>query len=517
MKSFMKSRIVQARAPRGRIARAIVALAFAGLFTAACKDTSGPETLSTLTITPTTATIAVNGTVQFTAAGTRSGANVTLNTPVWSVTGGGTISSSGLFTAGPTPGTSTVTVTCGGISSIATVTVTAGPPATITVTPDPATLPILTTVQFTAVVRDANGNPITATPVWSVVNGGGSINATGLFTAGSTTGTFPNTVRASSGALADTATVIVTAGAPATITVTPDPATLAINTTQQFTAEVRDAGGNVIVVTPVWSVVNGGGSINATGLFTAGNTTGTFSKTVRAGSGALADTATVIVTAPAPPPSPLGSAANFGILAGQGITCAISGTVNGATGTADIGSMPLIVYTGFFPPPAVCTFTGIIPGSGVVQTAKDDLTVAYLAAQAEVCDLNISGSDLGFYDGTTPAKTLPPGVYCFSTSAGLTGTLNLTGSATDTWTFQIGSTLIAETGSQVILAGGAIPDNVTWAVGSSATLRTNAAFQGNIMALQSITLENGVILLGRALAQVGAVDMTAGAATITIP
>jgi Ice-binding-like len=69
----------------------------------------------------------------------------------------------------------------------------------------------------------------------------------------------------------------------------------------------------------------------------------------------------------------------------------------------------------------------------------------------------------------------------------------------------------------VILAGGAIPNNVNWAVGSSATLLTNARFQGNIMALQSITLQNGVILLGRALAQVGAVDLTAGAAVITKP
>ena len=148
---------------------------------------------------------------------------------------------------------------------------------------------------------------------------------------------------------------------------------------------------------------------------------------------------------------------------------------------------------------------------------KTALTAAYLAAQGQVCDRDLTGLDLGFFDGSTPTKTLPPGTYCFSTSAGLTGTLNLTGSAAATWTFQIGSTLIAEVGSSVVLAGGAIPNNITWAVGSSATLRTNTAFQGNILALQSITLENGVILLGRALAQVGAVDLTAGGATIIRP
>ena len=46
---------------------------------------------------------------------------------------------------------------------------------------------------------------------------------------------------------------------------------------------------------------------------------------------------------------------------------------------------------------------------------------------------------------------------------------------------------------------------------------TNAAFQGNILALGSITMQNGATLVGRALAQTGAVDLTAGAATITKP
>src|SRR5688572_26838777 len=50
MKSFSESRIVQAAAPRGRIVRSVVALAFAGLFTTACRDASGPETLTSLTV-----------------------------------------------------------------------------------------------------------------------------------------------------------------------------------------------------------------------------------------------------------------------------------------------------------------------------------------------------------------------------------------------------------------------------------------------------------------------------------
>src|ERR1700674_3026914 len=82
--------------------------------------------------------------------------------------------------------------------------------ATITVTPNPATLAALSKGQFTAVGKDGLGNVIAIQPVWSVVKGGGTINATGLFTAGAAPGTFTNTVKATSGPISGTATVIVT-------------------------------------------------------------------------------------------------------------------------------------------------------------------------------------------------------------------------------------------------------------------------------------------------------------------
>jgi len=302
MESFITNRVVQSLVKRARIARAIVAGAFAVLFIAACSSSTDFSPISSLTIAPTSATLAPNGTQQFTVV-TKDGRGTTITgtKPTWSVVaGGGTISPTGLFTAGTTAGTytNTVAVTCSGITVFATVIVSPGALATITVTPNPATLAAGATQQFTAVGKDANGNVVAITPVWSVVNGGGTIIAgTGVFTAGTTPGTFANTVKATSGALSGTATVIVTAGPLATITVTPNPATLPINTTQQFTAVGKDASGNVVAITPVWSVVNGGGTIDAnTGLFTAGAVAGTFNNTVKATSGSISGTATVIVT-----------------------------------------------------------------------------------------------------------------------------------------------------------------------------------------------------------------------------
>ena len=89
-----------------------------------------------------------------------------------------------------------------------------------------------------------------------------------------------------------------TPGPLATITVTPNP-TLPIGALQPFVAEGRDARGNLVSITPTWSIVAGGGAINSSsGLFTAGNAAGTFTLTVRATSGGISGFATVIVTSP---------------------------------------------------------------------------------------------------------------------------------------------------------------------------------------------------------------------------
>jgi hypothetical protein len=66
-----------------------------------------------------------------------------------------------------------------------------------------------------------------------------------------------------------------------------------------------------------------------------------------------------------------------------------------------------------------------------------------------------------------------------------------------------------------VLSGGVVASNVFWQVGSSATLGTNSSFAGTIMALQSITLDTGASLQGRALARNAAVSMDTN--TITDP
>src|SRR5713226_5800977 len=70
------------------------------------------------------------------------------------------------------------------------------------------------------------------------------------------------------------------------------------------------------------------------------------------------------------------------------------------------------------------------------------------------------------------------GVYCFNTSAQLTGTLTLNGSGV--YVFKMGTTLTTASNSSVVLAKGATAGNVFWQVGSSATLGTNSVLVGSI-------------------------------------
>ncbi len=196
----------------------------------------------------------------------------------------------------------------------------------------------------------------------------------------------------------------------------------------------------------------------------------------------------------------LGTAANFAVLAGSTVTCTGASAVVGAVGVS-----PGTSITGFPP----CALTGTKhEADGVALQAQIDLTTAYDDAAGRACDVNLTGQDLG-------GLTLGPGVYCFNSSAQLTGTLTLQGGSNAVWIFKIGSTLTTATDSSVVMAGNAVCGNVFWQVGSSATIGPRTAFIGNILALTSITMDPGASVSGRTLARNAAVTM-AGGNTISV-
>jgi hypothetical protein len=122
--------------------------------------------------------------------------------------------------------------------------------------------------------------------------------------------------------------------------------------------------------------------------------------------------------------------------------------------------------------------------------------------------------------GNIGGLTLAPGLYKSTSSLAISSgdlTLDAQGDANAVFIFQIASTLTTTPGRQVILSGGAQAKNIFWQVGSSATLGTTTIFKGTIMADQSITLNTGATLDGRALARIGAVTLDSNTVTKPAP
>ncbi len=199
----------------------------------------------------------------------------------------------------------------------------------------------------------------------------------------------------------------------------------------------------------------------------------------------------------------LGSAQRFAVLGGSTVTNTGSSVITG-----DLGVSPGSAVTGF--PPGVVVSGAIHGADAAALAAQEAVATAYTSLAGQTCTRDMTGQDLG-------GQTLTAGVYCFSSSAQLTGalTLNAQGNANAVFIFKIGSTLTTASASSVVVANGGHPGHVFWQVGSSATLGTATSFTGNILALTSITVTKGARVTGRTLARNGAVTLDTN--TVTAP
>jgi hypothetical protein len=196
---------------------------------------------------------------------------------------------------------------------------------------------------------------------------------------------------------------------------------------------------------------------------------------------------------------PLGTAADFAVLGASTVT-----NTGVTLVTGDLGVSPGTAVTGF--PPGVVTGTIYTGGGSNAGPAQADALVAYNDAAGQSCDATIT-TDLG-------GLTLLPGVYCFTSSAQLTGTLtlNFNGNSNAVFIFKIGSTLTTASNAQVVVINGAPScNNIIWQVGSSATLGTGTKFLGDILAQASITATTNVSSLGSLYALSGAVTLDTNA------
>jgi phospholipase C len=301
--------------------------AISGSISATTVLTVTPAVLMSIAVTPAIPSIPQGTTQQFTATGTYSDGstqNIT-STVQWtsSNTGTATINSSGLATA-VAQGSTTITATSNSVSGSTTLTVTAAALVSIAVTPANLTLGSGVTQQFTATGTYSDGSTqnLTSTATWaSSATAVATINSAGLATtvsAGSTT------ISATSGSISGSTTLTVTSLTLVSITVTPANPSIALGTTQQFTATGNYSDGSTQDLTSAayWTssalnVATISDSVPTIGLATS---TGVGTTTITATSGNISGTATLTITpavlqvitvTPANPAIPLGTTQQF--------------------------------------------------------------------------------------------------------------------------------------------------------------------------------------------------------------
>ena len=167
----------------------------------------------------------------------------------------------------------------------------------LSVAPQPLTVAEGSAARFTATATLSDGSASEPSVTWTAT--GGTIDASGTYTAGQTPGTYAVSAMAANG-VADTAAVLVTENIPIVtdISLSPTSATLPVGGSKQFVAVGKTSDGTMVAVSSKYAAT--GGTISSDGVYQAGLTVGTFWVIATDTVTNLADTAAVIIETPAP-------------------------------------------------------------------------------------------------------------------------------------------------------------------------------------------------------------------------
>ena len=276
-----RSRRVRARcSTRSAAISNSTALLFLSLLSAACTEDSldpSHNTVDTVIVTPSTATMVVGSTVSFQAEARDASGTVLDREAFWAADDPAvaTVTDSGDVTA-RRAGVVQIAASIEGKSGLADITVTGPRVASVQVSPPNATLKVGDIVTFSAQPRDANGAALTGHGVsWSSSNAQvASVNSSGRVTAVSAGGTI---ISAQSEGQVGLATVTVSVISVASIRVSPTNLSLNIGQTAPLQAQTLDASNNQLPGrTVLWftsnssvATVSSSGAVSAVGSGTA--------------------------------------------------------------------------------------------------------------------------------------------------------------------------------------------------------------------------------------------------------
>ncbi|MEO6353416.1 MAG: ice-binding family protein [Burkholderiaceae bacterium] len=492
----------------------VITAVFGGKSSSGTLTVTAP-TLVSISVTPATASIPIDGIQPFAATATFSDGstrNVTASSSwISGNTSVATVNSTSGAATGVASGTSVITADFGGKSGSGTLTVTAETLVSIAVTPATASIPIDGIQSFIAVATysDTSTRDVTASSSWtSGTPSVATVNSTSGVAEGILNGT--SLITANFGTKSDTATLTVTGATLVSIAVTPATASVRIGDVQPFMATATYSDTTTRDVTTSSSWTSGTPSV-ATVISTSGVATGVASGTsvITALFKGQSDTGNLtVIGAAGPAPVILGTAGNFVMLAKTGISTTGTTAVIG-----DIGVSPAAAsfITGFGlimdSTNAFSTSTLVtgkvyaadyaVPTPNNLTTAISDMQTAFIDAAGRTTPdfINLGAGDIS-------GMTLVPGLYKWGTGVSISNAgVTLTGGANDVWIFQIAQDLTIGNNAIVTLGGSAQAKNIFWQVSGQTTIGTTAKVKGNILSQTLISLNTGAALTGRALAQ----------------
>ncbi|KIM72783.1 hypothetical protein PILCRDRAFT_15808 [Piloderma croceum F 1598] len=229
-----------------------------------------------------------------------------------------------------------------------------------------------------------------------------------------------------------------------------------------------------------------------------------------------------------PPAVNLRSAANYTILAASGVSTVPPSAITGNVGLSPAASTFLTGFStvldssGTFSKSTQVTgklfaasYTS--PTPSMLTTAISDMQTAYTDASGRILPNFLN---LGTGKSVVTLSPLGPGLYKWTTGVTVSSAPTFSGGSSDSafftslyllrqltydlyqaWILQIAGTLTMASAKTMLLAGGANATNIIWAVAGGVTLGTTSHFEGVILGKTGITLQTGMSMNGRALAQ----------------
>ncbi len=147
----------------------------------------------------------------------------------------------------------------------------------------------------------------------------------------------------------------------------------------------------------------------------------------------------------------------------------------------------------------------------VMQSEKSDttsspkVTEAIDVLESTFSNVSMHQSDVEVTNHNTKSfhhdPALKPGVHVWDSSIDITSDVTLSGGKDDVWIFKTSNDLTVSENTVITLADGAQADNIYWYVEGEATIGKNAEFEGIILSMDEITLEEGAMVNGRMFSQ----------------